>query len=351
MLSLKKLDQLLKEYNCGIKTIYTYKGYCMFIEVVSFNTANIFILYIPSKYDIDAKNYSNTYEIKEFNKEEEEDIERIKNSYSEIELDIDINENVDIKDKLEDKYKKKINLSSINEDIVVINNTKEQLKRLIYCIENTDYKLGVKYKDYLTCVRRNDDIETYKIKEYEEGDSSYYFYIVIDLELLYSKKNNSVQDINKIYNGICKIMHKNHNSHKDVFEKLIESERDIHSNLEKISVKISLFDGMLKRSYALLDNINSIQKNMNKEKEEFLKKNQTQENTLDNDIYNSHQLHKFNTEYAKVENIKKEIVTNIAAINHAKENIFLNIDKILFDNNVMLNNVINNVKKISTFSL
>ena len=62
-LSLQKLEKLLGRKGLLPKRYFTIGGMCVYIEVLVIENADIFFLYIPSKYDIKAPKSSSSFKI------------------------------------------------------------------------------------------------------------------------------------------------------------------------------------------------------------------------------------------------------------------------------------------------
>ena len=96
MLSFKKLKKLLEHNNFVIISILTIEGMCTYIELLSVTSADTFLLYIPSKYDIKVTDditepiYQLKYvEINELDKSPTDDLDnsQLEDLYNEIEID------------------------------------------------------------------------------------------------------------------------------------------------------------------------------------------------------------------------------------------------------------------------
>ena len=95
MLSLRKLENLLAEKNFIIKTLFTSGGTLVYVEIFNLNNADLFLLYIPSKYEIEIaeEEMNNAYKIKNIDINEEE-MENILRNYDVV-SNIDVRENYD----------------------------------------------------------------------------------------------------------------------------------------------------------------------------------------------------------------------------------------------------------------
>ena len=67
---------------------------------------------------------------------------------------------------------------------------------------------------------------------------------------------------------------------------------------------------------------------------------------LHNDIDRTHQISKLQQEISDIQKIKEEIVRTLFDLKTKKEDTMLMVDKIMFDNNVMIECVIRNFSKL-----
>ena len=68
--------------------------------------------------------------------------------------------------------------------------------------------------------------------------------------------------------------------------------------------------------------------------------------TLNNDIQKSHQIYNLEKKLDNINNVKQEIVKDIINIRNKQENITLEIDKILFDNSIMISIITKNFNSL-----
>jgi transposase len=159
-LSLRKLQRLLENKRLVLQRYFTIKGMCVYIEVLIVETADIFFLYIPSKYDIKAPKSPSTFKIANIDINEdgtiagdyagELDNVELEKTYEEVNIDITHGENLE--DQLENSYNHPLSLKDINKnEMKILREIFRQLKRLRLCVQSLKYKLCITYKNYLCC--------------------------------------------------------------------------------------------------------------------------------------------------------------------------------------------------------
>ena len=354
-LSISKLETLLSNKGFVINKYFVIKELCVYMEVISTKDINKFLLYIPSKYKFTVKNMSNIFNIKNINFTEsknntvddyagEPNEYNIENKYHEI--DIDINKKDNIENNLELYYNREINIKDISDDdIKELRDIYRQLKRFKYCVKNVDYKISIIYRNYLCSIKRDGEIESYIIKNYNNNNNNNrQLYVTTDLELFYEKNDILSDNINTIKVGLYHILDKNKDVHTRTLNKLIEDKNEIIEISESLYNKTKKYDKYINEMEKMLVILNNSEKNYIKSKEKIKEDSLSQ---TYNDINISHSNSYFTNEIEKIEKIKKDITNTLFEIKTKKENNILLIDQLMFDNNVMLEAIIRNFKKLS----
>jgi hypothetical protein len=359
MLSLNKLENLLSSKSIIINKVFIIDNLCVYIEAICTINGNIFLLYIPSKYDIKPDNRDDIYKIsfiddvnnvdnivEEYG--EQPDNFEIEKTYNEVDMDLKIENKSGIAGLLEDNYKRPINLKDLKKDKKDLQNITRQLNRLKFCTQNIKYKIGINYKNYLSCIKKDDSIDCYMVKQYK-GKSFYKLMIIVDLETFYDNMDSINMDISTIQDGIFKILDKNHLSHTRTFSKLLQEEKDIVQVMTSIYEKKKEFNNNIVKLETILENINKSEKSIfqqiNETEEKYNKKD-----GLHSDIEKSHIIARFNSDLEKVINLKQEIIKIIMEIKSKKEDLFLFTDKFLFDQNVLIDTLFKNINKITQYA-
>jgi hypothetical protein len=358
MLSLNKLENLLATKSIIINKVFIIDNLCVYIEVICTVNGNMFLMYIPSKYDIKPDNRDDIYKISfidDINNVEnvveeygdEPDNLEVEKAYHEVDIDVKIENKTNIAGILEDNYKRPINLKDMKRDKKDLQNITRQLNRLKFCTQSIKYKLGIKYKNYLTCIRKDDSIDCYLIKKFT-GKSVYKLSIIVDLETFYDNIDSINTDINTIQEGVFKVLDKNHISHTRTFSKLLQEEKDIVKVMNDIYEKKKEYNTHTAKLEKILHTINISEKRIFEQIAEAEEK-YSKRDGLHSDIEKSHVLAKYNSDLEKVINLKQEIIKTIMELKMKKEDLFLYTDKFLFDQNVLLDTLFKGIAKISQY--
>jgi hypothetical protein len=358
-LSISKLEKLLSLKGFITVRYYVMSGVIVYMEIISITTADTFILYIPSKYKFVVKNSKNVFKIKYLDSNISDDNTAndyagkpdehvVENTYEEIDVNMSptVNGN-NIESHLEENYKRSIILNDItNDDNKEINDIIRQLKRLKFCVQNVKYKISIIYKNYLCTIKRDDSIECFFIKKYR-GIKSKKLFVTVDLELLYDKIDSLLLNMNTIKKGLYHILDKNHITHTRTLKKLLEGKSNIIEFSDNTYYKKAEYEKYIKDARNMLEIIHKSEKDIIRKIYELNKKyDNPRLKGLHNDIDRSHQLSKLNTELEDIQKIKEDIVKTIFDLNTKKEDTMLTVDKIMFDNNVMVECVLRNIENL-----
>ena len=363
-LSLAKLEKLLVNNSFTITKIFTVDDYCVYIELLSNSTADVTMMYIPSKYNIKAPPSSITWaltyididengEIPETYTEEKDNFD-LEQQYDEVTLDLAVNldKQKNIEDRLEESYNHPVSLKDISKtDTTALREIFRQLRRLKFCVQNVKYKLCIIYHAYLCCIRRDGTFECFYVSGQKFPIKNRKLVITFDLETLYNKLGSIAIDVKTIRDGIYKVLDKNQlkNTHSlfnilHFKETVIQSAEKYVKNRQKFTQYIikfeKLLEDMLVAEQISLDKLSKIDQQY------------TNNNSLKGlhiDIEKSHMKSKYETDLNNIVRLKKEITNNILDIKLQRETLSLQIDKICFDNIVMLDAVRKNFELLSEF--
>lgn len=349
-LSITKLQQLLQSKGYIPSKYFVLEKYVCFIELLYIKNATTFLLYIPSKYNFvptsDMDSYTITYidtESTDGIAEEYTENGNVESMYGDnINLSPDKNEKLE--DHLEEYYKHPISLKDISEeDSTELKAIYRQMKRLKYCVQNIKYKVGIIYKNYICAIRRDDSISCFTIKSYPRKDKKQLL-VITDLEVFYSKNDKLMSDIETVRKGVHKVLHKNQKLQVKLITKLLENKQLLTSIIEgKKSLK---YDSNIEQLENMLNTMNEAEK----ERLEELYSIKDNNNNMREDIELAHRRGKIETELADISRIKEDIMKILVVLRKQQENSLLSMDKIMFDNIVMVDSIGKNFSKLKNFN-
>ena len=363
-LSILKLEKLLSIKGFIPTRYFVMHSVIVYMEIISITDADTFLLYIPSKYKFSVKPAKNVFKIKYFDVNESEnntaddyagepDEHLVENTYKEIDINISptIRDN-NIGTHLEENYKREITLSDVSNNVVKdLKDIIRQLKRFRFCVQNVKYKISIIYKNYICSIKKDDTIECFSIKKYNGKDCKKLF-ITVDLELLYEKMDSLLLNMSTIREGLYHILDKNHFTHTKTLQRLLDEKRSIVEFSDNEYEKKVEYEKYLKEATNMLLLINKSEKTILGQIYELNEKyNDPKLKGLHNDIEKAHQQSNLDGELKKIQKIKEDIVKTIFDLKIKREDTMLTVDKIMFDNSVMLDSIFRNVTLLSELNL
>tara|TARA_B100000686_G_scaffold353302_1_gene458362 strand:- start:4476 stop:5570 length:1095 start_codon:yes stop_codon:yes gene_type:complete len=358
-LSINKLVKLLVKRGFHPQSFYKIYGVCAFIEIISIRTADNYMLYIPSKYNFKVPpDYPNLYELKEIEVKSNDANTDILNEYGEKPNPLDVEKEYeeillpntklfDEKEKVEqllkEKYNKPIQIteanSGDNSDVKCIH---RQMERLKFCVQNIDYKLVIIYKSYLAFLHTEDVIDMYYITDYDMK-AFRNLLVTLDLEVLYNNASTDIE-LEQVKTGIEKVLDKNHLLHVRNLLNLINNKQSLVNHVNTVNTNKQNYSGYIAQFSRLLLVIGENENVLMRQIEEL---NRGKGDTLYGDIEYSHQKNKIIKEVHKLEKIKSELIRNIINLKNHSINISLTVDKILFDNTILMDSIFRNLESLS----
>jgi len=361
-LSVNKLEKLLSLQGFIPKRYFIIDKYIVYIEIVSIKDATIFLMYIPSKYNIPMETCGNVHKLKyvdvadghltsEDVAGEPDDIE-LEKSYNPVQVISPQRKGQStIAEHLEENYKKDIDLKEIaSQDLKEIKNIYRQLKRLRLCVQSVKYKIAIVYKRFLCTVKRDNSLECYSIKHFG-GKKNKKMYITIDLELFYEKMDSLIINMNTVRKELFHILERNQKSHGRILNKLLEDKNELKKYSNKALSKKNGYDEHIKELECMLETINDHEKLKVKEIYELENNPATSMGIkgFHKDIDKSQRISILNEELSKLCKVKQNVVTKLFEVTEIKEDTMLSVDKIMFDNTIMLECMLRNFGELSKY--
>jgi DNA-binding phage protein len=361
--SVSKLEKFLTSKNLIPVGYFIMYNTCMYVDVISTTTADNFLLYIPSKYEFEMKpTRPNIYDMKylEFDGSAEENVADeyagkvddayIEDRYTEVDPANKLEFKDDFSTKLEDNYNKPITLKDVPiEDSKEIKDLLRQVKRVGFCLKNIEYKAIIIYKNYMCSIKRDDSIECYILKKYNSKKTKT-LYVTTDLEVLYKDSESIASNVKTVRKELYRVLDKNHNNNMKTLQKIMDMRNEISLLSENAFNKKMEYEKMLKDSYKMFDNIktseNEIYEKILALKDKY--DNDPKLRNLNGDIERSHIISKLKTELTETKKIKEDVIKAIFELRLKRDHAVLEVDKIMFDNTVMIECVMKNLSQLST---
>ena len=187
-----------------------------------------------------------------------------------------------------------------------------------------------------------DTISCFLIKHMERIDKKK-LYVIVDLETFYEKEDKLLEDVFVIRETIYNVLKRNQGMHSRVINKMLQNKKDIALIPKQAEQKMFEYDSISKDYEKMLTTMLTSEKKLLND----IKIVDSHDNTgLQSDIERAHTKSRLEKELDNVNSVKGEIMTNILSIREKQENCLLNIDKIMFDNTVMWDAMLNNFAKL-----
>jgi hypothetical protein len=196
----------------------------------------------------------------------------------------------------------------------------------------------------MCAIKRDDSIECCIIKNYPVKKTKT-LYVTTDLEVLYKDSENIASNVKTVRKELYRILDKNHIANMKSLQKIMDLRDELSVLSENAFNKKMEYEKMLKDSYKMFDNIKTSE---NEIYEKILALKDKYENTqalrnLNGDIEKSHQISKLKTELNDTKKIKEDIIKTIFELRLKRDHAVLEVDKILFDNTIMIECVMKNL--------
>jgi hypothetical protein len=357
-LSFNKLEKLLSGRGLLPKKYFTMHGLIVYVEVINISNADSFMLYIPSKYEIEIGAGDDVYTVKYVDVTEdghipadyagEPDNFDLDKAYDEdIELSSEISHK-DMTEYLEEKYKHPVSLKNESLNIIQLREIFRQLRRLKFCTQSIKYKIAIFFGSYLCCIRRDNTYECFFIQKYNASNERRLM-VSIDLETLYEKINSVSLDIKTVRDGIYRVLEKNQNTHIKNIQKLLDQKNTLAVFSDVVLQKKIQYSSALDSFEQLLaDLVRADNKNNEKLTEiEDKYSGYASLKSLHTDIEKANQFSKYETERSRINSVKQELISNILVVKGKYENLCLRVDNIMFDNIIMIDAILKNFVKLS----
>ena len=359
-MSMSKLEEVLASKGFVIRRYYTLDEYCIYLEVFSVRDASSFMLYISARYELKIPSglKENVYPLKYMEMEnidttnyaEEPDKVEMEKFYNHFSIDFDggTNSTDDLETRLKENYNYEVTLKDLKrDDLSSLKEIFRQLKRLLFCVKNIRYKISIFYKNYLCSITKDDELDGFLILNFPKTDEHKLF-VYLDLKTMFEKMNTFPSDVKSVKEGLHRLLDQNQIKHTKVLNEMINQRVTILQISDLISNKKTEAIEGCKEFEKLLFKLNESEiDTCNKLTEVHAKYTDFGLQGLHNDIERTHIVSQLENDLKKITAVKRDILDNIFNLKTKYENMSLKMDKILFDNSVMIHEISKNFEKLS----
>jgi hypothetical protein len=359
-MSMQKVDEVLASKGFVIRRYYTLDEYCIYLEVFSVRDASTFMLYVSSRYELKIPfgltenvyplKYMDMDNIDTTNYTEEPDKVEMEQFYNHFDIDFDggTGNEDDLEKRLKENYNYEVTLKDLKrDDLSSLKEIFRQLKRFLFCVKNIKYKISIFYKNYLCSITKDDELDAFLIMNFPKVEE-HKLYIYLDLKTMFEKMSTFPADIKSVKDGLHRLLDQNQIKHTKVLNEMIQQRVTILSISDTIATKKTEILEACKEFEKLLVKLNQSEvETCTKLTETHAKYSDFGLQGLHSDIERTHIVSKLEGELKKITAVKREILDNIFNLRSKYENMSLKMDKILFDNSIMIHEISKNFEKLS----
>lgn len=335
-LNIEKLNKLLIDNGIVPEKHFSYKHRLIFVECIILSSGTKFFLDIPNEYKISIVNGKH-YPLQPISITENDD--QVISQFAKPFNDLDVLTNYrneenqfqeefienNISEQLKQTYKYSINIKDVeNEEQNDVRDITRQLDRLSFSVLQTNYKICITYKNFFV-ILRNSNHHIFHCPTMTNYNDQRDMMISINLITFYSKIDKIDSEINLIKSSVEKILEMNYEKNVKSINFLIHKTQSIVSKFQELHLESLKLRKLNEKTLNLLKFTNMT------EREQYERRKITGKSE------------EVSTE---VQKIKNELITNIIKIDERKSNILLTVDKILFDNIVMMNSIVKNFEML-----
>jgi len=346
-LNLLKVQKLMYGAGFIIDTFFISGKRCQYLKATSLVSGDSLVIYISPTYDFfvdqSAGNVFTTRLI-EFDSGENvperygdyPDMKALSDRYGQtLKLHEDMNED-ELEAEMENNYRKRIDLKSLEkEQIIIVKDCFRQLKRLALAMEGIRYKLCIIQDRYL-CTFNQDIVECYFIKNHTT-DGKRLFFVMSDLEYFYEKMSNINGDIDTIKLSIYRLLDKNGETNIETLVKISKRLSNIETSDKEVTRLKVDYTQQIQRYRLRLEEYN---------KQESKIKGEISNLDTDGGFYNDtsyiNKKASLEGQLNGIDSERQKILKLIIQLKQKCDNIYLNYDKIEFDNCILINGITKN---------
>ena len=349
-LSIEKLERILSELGCYPLTYYYYRDYLRYVECIYEKTKDLFLLFVTDDYKFKIETNEKTIRLKRIR---DNDVKEIMEKYTKEEDKLETSKiygaqisvmNTDdkpkvIEENLEESYNINLDLQSNTNERFSIQEIKRQCRRLSMAIEGTKYRLCVISNNYMVIPRKEDDV-IFELKHVQKSKARK-IYVIIDIETILSEIK-ILDSINKIYDGFVEILGKNIIMNKKKLEEFKNSDISTENVIEIVD--------KINRYSSYIQEFNDILTHKEDEEQAVQEKITALRNKpkygVNQDIKDAPMMLELDEKLLKIRTEKKGHIEQIIELKRKQRNNVLVLDKILFDNIMLLSTIKYNLSEL-----
>jgi len=357
-LSVEKLETFLSKHGMVPNSFFTLTdGTISYIEILSIEYSDMFMLHIPDKYKMKINKDVNVFPLTKriiydngniFDQYVDKDeMLNVESRYEEIMTSVDINTVTNVEKYVEEKYNRPINL--FNDDRTTGNNIIRQLRRIGLCMQGTKYSIGINTHDMMFNMYSGTNVVNYNIEGADKHNDRKLF-VIVDLEVLFDRINTINKDISEIRHKILEILIRNCSTHLDTIINEITKSSGLQQQKNTMISTNREFAAKLAEYTKTLDSITRSEQSLIEKKIEAETKLRTnssyKSSKIDSDIKRIY--NEYESRLVDITDRKRYITRAIIDTQIKQWDRVLKMDDLVFESVVMIQTIFKNILSVSS---
>ena len=337
-LSIQRLEQLLLNENIDVLYYFVEDGYCCFVLAQSKQYGHRFWIYVQSKYEFKLKHDNErVFSIKMLDEEngaseETKQFESLDLPYNVSHFDT-LTSMPTTEEELSNAYKPiDLNKSNSNNKIL-LPRLEKQMKRFSKALSHVRYKVAVYHPPFLSMVHYSNEVQSYQILTGGGLISNDSVLLgCVDLEALFSKIDKSANNLLIIKNKMMDMIEGNFKYNYSIMQKLLQLSQNMKVNVQGKFQNIHKFKQLSQRLENTLKKISVKKDQLNSQ--------------YNQEIRNSGDTVHLQTKMKDILKKEKELLKQNTLLENEYHKNTISTERILFDNTVLMERVIENLKRL-----
>lgn len=343
-LHLNKLISFSSNNGFLVQTLFTVNQTCCFIELVDLNSVHRILISVPDKYQLSNLNNSAipVIEFQPYERNEPLTASLLaKQTYT---LDsLALNTELPLRDQLNSVYDSHVILHNVqNEEALRFDALLEQWQRLSLCVKGMTYSIALLHAPFLL-----DSLEKSYKAETTLTFTEQRIYIVVDLETFYDKIKGVQTDCEQIVSGIETILVSNHRKHTKNMSLFVSRKASIIEQVSRIQPQNEEYIKYINEFIPLLQQLIETRQEKTNELEKL---NRMVSVNIHHDMKRSHQKRVLEKEIEDMNVLQHKLISTIDDLRTKQQHLLLRVDKITFENLVLLDQLFRNTQELERLS-
>lgn len=343
-LSFSKLESLLHENGLYIRVVYTVSGQIVHVELYSNQTAQSFLMYVPSKYEVPVPpGLNNAFEVRYVEEKEFLVVDPEEDTGTEV-ANVEtylLPDNVE-KSLISGYTSEAVSTGIVHEDSRDMRNIFGQMQRLKLCVRGLKFKVALQLRNALCVVRRDDTLDCFYMSGMR-GDRDKKLFVVTDLEVFFADPPGVVRSVQGVRNGLYKVLQGNQLRNARAVDALMGSKLNVQKVAEELFKLRSRYTRCVRRLETMLERLSRVESNVLGVLDELRVRPRGAAHV---EMNRGQEIYKAEKQLEGVSALKKDVARELHMVRSREESISLEIDVVMYDNAVMFERISRNFSRL-----